>query len=204
VAVLAALGPILILGLNRVSAMPNLVLRPLDLGPSCVAQGSPRTPDGAVGRAIVQRVSCDGTILNIEVEVFSPRSTAAPVNMERRHLTRNVDAEDISEAPLTTRAGVPLPGWRIVRASEPAFVAAAGLWIDGRPSSPGLAMRLAMGRTSITGEADAPVLVVIAPVVDWAHTDLRAKSELERRIASLLEAHPEIGDQVRVLAKAGR
>jgi exosortase A len=204
VAVLAALGPVLILGLNRASAMPNLVLRPLDLGSSCVVQGRPTTPDGAVGRAIVQRVSCDGTILNIEVEVFSPRSTAAPVNMERRHLTRNVDADDISEAPLTTQAGAPLPGWRVVRASEPAFISAAGLWIDGRPSLPGLAMRLGMARTSITGEADAPVLVVITPVVDWAHIDMRAKSELERRISSLLEAHPEIGDQVRGLAKGGR
>jgi exosortase/archaeosortase family protein len=204
VAVLAALGPVLVMGLNRASAMPNPALKPLDLGSSCVAEGPPVTPDGAVGRAIVQRMSCDGAAMTVEIEVFSPRSTAAPINMERRHLTRAVDADDISEAPLTTTSGDPLPGWRIVRGNQPAWLAVAGLWIDGRPTVPGLAMRLSMGRTSVTGEADAPVLIVIKPAANWAQTDLRTRLEMEQRISALLMAHPEIEDQIRVLAKSGR
>jgi exosortase A len=205
VAALAALSPVLVLGLDRASAMPDLALRPLDLAPSCVAQGAPAMPAaGATGRAIVQRVSCDGTVMNVEVEAFSPRSTAAPVNAERRHLTRLPDAEDMSEAPLRSTGGAPLPGWRFILASDPAFVAAAGLWIDGEPTAPGMAMRLRMARTSVTGGSFAPVLVVITPVADWPNVDMRQRRELEEQITELLKAHPEIDDQVRAIAKGAR
>jgi hypothetical protein len=149
-------------------------------------------------------MTCDGTVMNIEIEVFSPRSTAAPVNAERRHQTRITDADDISEAPLTTRAGAPLPGWRLIRANDPAFTAAAGLWIDGEPTTPGVTMRLRMARTSVTGGSYAPVLIIITPVADWAHVDTRQRQDLEYRIAAVLEAHPEIGDQVRAIAEAAQ
>ena len=48
VAALAALGPAIVLGLNQASAMPEMALKPLDLTPSCVAEGAPATP-AAVG-----------------------------------------------------------------------------------------------------------------------------------------------------------
>lgn len=205
VAALAAVGPVIVLVLNQASAMPNVVLKPLDLAPSCVDQGTPSMPAaGVAGRAIVQRVTCGGIAMNIEIEVFSPRSTAAPVNAERRHLTRLPDADDISEAPLETRAGARLPGWRFIRANDPAFVATAGLWIDGQPTTPGMAMRLRMARTSVTSVSYAPVLIIITPVADWAHVDARQRQDLEHRIADLLEARPDLGDQVRALAAGVR
>ena len=205
VAALAALAPVLVLGLNEASAMPDMTLKPLDLAPSCVADGAPSVPvAGASGRAIVQHVTCDGTAMTIEIEVFSPHSTAAPVNGERRHLTRYPDAEDTSEAPMLTRAGGPMPGWRFVRASDPPFFAAAGLWIDGQPRTPGIAMRLLMARTSVMGASYAPVLIVITPVEDWPKFDIRKRPGLERQITDLLEAHPEISDQVRVIAAGAR
>ena len=203
VAALAALGPVLVLGLDRASALPEVALRPLDLAPACVNQGGPSMLPSVVGRAIVQPVNCGGTVMNIEVEVFSPRSTAAPVNAERRRLTRYPDAEDMSEAPIVTRAGSPLPGWRFIRASDVAFLAAAGLWVNGRPATPGLRMRLSMARTSVSGGAVSPVLVVITPVEDWPKFDMRQRAVLEHQIAGLLET-PAIGDQVVMIAKSGR
>jgi exosortase A len=205
VAALAALGPLIVLVLSQASAMPDMALKPVDLSPSCVNLGAPTIPEGSPGRAIVQRVNCDGTVMTVEFEVFSPRSTAAPVNAERRRLTRLPDADDTSEAQVTTKAGGPMPGWRLIHANDPAFVAAAGLWIDGKPTTPGLAMRLRMARTSLTGEAYAPVLIVITPVVpDWEHVDMRQQKDLEQKITALLETHPEIGDQVRAVAKGVR
>ncbi len=203
VTVLAALAPVLVMGLNHASAMPDMALKPLDLAPSCVNQGAPvAAATGSNGRAIVQRVTCGAIVMNVQVEVFSPRSTAGPVNAERRRLTRLPDAEDLTESPLMTRAGGPLPGWRFITADEPAFVTAVGLWIDGKPTTPGVAMRLQMARTSVTGGSLAPVLVIITPVANWKALDARQRDNLGRQIAALLETHPEIGDQILALAKS--
>jgi exosortase A len=206
VAVAAALGPLVVTGLTTASATPVAVLQPFDLAPACVNEGSAGTPSwGSVGHAIVQRVRCGVTEMNVETEVFPSRSTAAPINAERRHLTRSPDADDVSEAPVLTKTGAALPGWRFIRADSPGFfVAAAGLWIDGQPATPGLRMRLLMARTSVTGVNHAPVLVTITPVVDWQHVDAARQQALERQIAALLEDHPGIGDHVRKIAEAGR
>jgi exosortase A len=206
VAAAAAVGPLLVLGLNHASATPEAALRPLDLAPTCVDQGPPAIPAaGSVGRAIVQRVSCDGTAMNIEIEVFASRSTAAPVNAERRRLTRSPDADDVSEAPVLTKSGAVLPGWGFIRADSPEFfVATAGLWIDGEPATPGLRMRWQMAKSSVTGVRYAPVLVTITPVADWQHVDVARQHQLERQIAALLEAHPDVGDQIRAAARGLR
>jgi exosortase len=206
VAAAAAIGPVVVLGLNQASAMPEAALRPLDLAPTCVNQGAPAIPAaGSVGRAIVQSVSCDGIAMNIVLEVFSSRSTAAPVNAERRRLTRSPDADDVSEAPVPMKSGAVLPGWRFVHADSPGFfVATVGLWVDGEPSMPGLRMRLQMAKTSVTGVTYAPVLVTIIPVADWHHVDVAQQHRLERQIAALLEAHPDIGDQIRAAAREVR
>ncbi len=214
VAVLACLGPAIVLGLDQASATPNVALKPLDLSPTCVALGASATPvpatldgtpgEGRPGRAIVQHVKCGGTEMIVQIEVFSPRSTAAPINAERRRLTRPKEADDVSEVPLTTSDGAALPPWRLIRANEPAYVAVAGLWIDGKPATPGMSVRLGMARTSVFGGAEAPVVVTITPVADWAKIDMRQKQELEHQIAELLAAHPEIGGQIQALAEAAR
>jgi hypothetical protein len=207
VALLACLGPAVVLGLNQASATPNIALKPLDLSPTCVNLGAPTTPvptaqEGTPGRSLAQRMNCGGTEMIVRIEVFSPRSTAAPINAERRRLTRPKEADDVSEVPLTTRDGATLPPWRLIRANEPAYVAVAALWIDGKPAAPGMAMRLGMARTSVFGGADAPVVVAITPVADWARIDMRKKQELEHKLSDLLRAHPEIGAQIQAIAAA--
>jgi|HubBroStandDraft_1064217.scaffolds.fasta_scaffold05715_5 exosortase A len=201
VAALAAFCPMIVLGLNQASAAPDVALRPLDLSPSCVNQGAPNlVASGTPGRTIVQRVDCGGTPMTIQIEVFAARSTAGPINAERRHLTRIGGAEDWSEAPMIARNGEPLRPWRLVRGSDPSYLAAAGLWINGEPMPPGIAMRLGMARSSVFGGASAPVLVVITPTADWKHIEEKQKTALEKQIAAMLEARGGIGDQVRAIA----
>ena len=199
----AAIGPVIILGLNRAKAMPEAALRPLDLAPDCVNQGAPAIPaPGSSGRAIVQTVNCGGTVMNIQLEVFASRSTAAPVNAERRRLTRSPDVDDVSEAPVLAKSGTVIPGWRFIRADSPEFfVATAGLWVDGEPAAPGLRMRWQMAKSSVTGVTYAPVLVTITPIADWRHVDVAQQHRLQHQIAGLLEAHPEIGEQIRRAAR---
>jgi exosortase A len=205
VAVLAALGPAVVLGLNEAVAAPDVALRPLDFSPFCSNEGAPVPPaPGTPGRTIVQHMNCDGIGMTVQFEVFSPRTTAGPVNAERRHLSRPAEADDLTEGPVTAPNGDPLRPWRLIRANEPAYVSAAGLWIDGTPTTPGLATRLNMARTSVFGGASAPALVVITPAVDWSHVDMREKKALENRISALLEARPDIGDQIRGIAQSAR
>jgi hypothetical protein len=136
--------------------------------------------------------------------VFPPRSTAAAVNAERRHLTHGPDRNDVSDMPLRTPAGEKVAGWRLIRGAQPAYLAAAGMWIDGKPMTPGLAMRVRMAWDSVSGGMVAPAVVVIMPVADWPLVDARRSGELEQQISELLEAHPEIGGEVRAMVAAVR
>ena len=197
-------GPVVALALNLTPAAPGLALRPLDLSPSCVTVATRAMPlPDSPGPVLEQRANCGGTAMTIQIEVFSPRSTAAPVNAARRRVTHMPDAEDVSEGPLTTASGEPILPWRLFRANQPAFVAAAGLWIEGEPAAPGMAMRLRMARDSVTGVNYPPVLVTITPVADWPHVDPRRRAELERQLRDLFQAHPGIGDQIRAMASGG-
>ena len=199
VVLLAACGPAAVFGLNQAAAAPNVMLRPLDLTPSCVTVG--QLASVSPGRAIIQHVTCGRTPMTIKIEVFSRRSTAGPVNAERWHLTRPPEADDTTDVPLTTLAGGTVPGWRLVQATQPTFLAAAALWIDGEPTAPGITMRLRMARASLFGGIYAPVLVVVTPLADWPLVDARREGELGRQITDLLDAHPEIGAQLRAMAK---
>ena len=204
VAIVAAFGPMVALSLNRASAAPEAVLKPLDLAPACANTGAPTMLVSALSQAIIQHAICGGIPMTVQIEVFSRRSTAAPINAERRHLTHPAAAEDVSEAPLNAPGGNYLRPWRVVRANDPSFVGAAGLWIDGEPTPPGMMMRLRMARTSVFGGSFAPVLVVMTPAVDWSRIDMRQKQKLEQQIAVLLESHPEIGEQIRAIAQQAR
>ena len=203
-AVLAAAGPVIVMGLTTAATLPATALRPIDLSPACVAAGPAIPAPGGLGPAVLQRVNCAGLPLNVRVEVFSPRSTAAPINAERRRLTRLPDADDISEAPLTAEAGAAGDGWRLIRANKPAYLAAAAMWIDGVPTLPGMAMRLHLARTSLTGLSQAPVLVTIVPVLDWGGIDIGRLRDLETRLSAIVGARRDIGEQVRAIVREVR
>jgi exosortase/archaeosortase family protein len=204
VAALAALGPLLVAGLNSASAAPDIALRPLDLSPICANEGAPTVPANTPGRALIQRMNCDGIPLMAQIEVFSPRTTAGPIYAERRRLTHVGNADDWSEGPLKARNGDPMPPWRIIRGNEPAYVVAAGVWIDGGPAMQGIAARLKMAHDSLLGGAKAPVLVVITPIADWPNVDARQKRALENRVAAVLEARTDNSAQVEAIANASR
>ena len=203
VAAAAAIGPLATIGLTQAAAAPRLAPKPLDLGSTCRAIG-PAVPDqgGGPGRAVTQRVECGEDKLDILVEVFAPRTTAAPIAAERRRLTRAPDVEDVTETALATEPHDPIRVWRLVRSNQPAHATAIGVWIDGEPARLGFAMRTTLARTSLTGTDFAPVIVAITPAVDWPHLDMREGRALDMRLTVFLQSHPEIDAQVREIAAA--
>jgi exosortase A len=201
VALLSLAGPGVALALNASGGVPKAPPGALTLTGCTPFAGLPvRVPDGDLGRASAQSMNCDGFKISVLTEVFSPRSTAAPVNAERRRLTRLPDADDTSEVPIPMEGGGSVPGWRLVITNEPATVSAAGLWIDGEPAVLGLPMRLHMAESSLRGSAYAPVLVSIAPQIDWSRSGLEERMAAQKSLSRLIAAHPEIGSQVKDIA----
>ena len=203
VVLLAAAGPLSVFALGQASAsMPPLTLKPLDFSPACLNTGATITPPpGMIGQTMAQQVDCGGIVLNVLVEVFPPRSTAGPVGAEQKRLTRPTSPEDSSETVLAPGDNTVPSAWHIVASTEPAFVAAAAVWINGETFSPGMAMRLAMARTSVFGTAFAPVLVVVIPAANWTHVETAEKRRMAERIALFVRETPGIGDQIREISK---
>ncbi len=203
-AALAAMGPLAVAGFNAPPSIAAGVLRPIDLGPACVASGPASPIPGAEDTALSQRVVCGGLPLTVRVDVFSRRATAAPINTARRRLTRAPDADDITETPLADEAGASAHGWRLVRSNKPAFVAATALWIDGERTLPGMALRLKLARTSLTGLSQNPVLVTLTPAVDWAGVDVNRRKDIENRLSRIAGTAQTVDAQTRAIGGAAR
>jgi exosortase A len=201
VAAAAAIGPLTVLGLDTAAATPrDLALKPLNVAPACRDSGATVSPSpGTIGQSIVQQVDCGGMRFNIQIEVFAARATFGPVIRELRRLTRPVEAEDTTEARV---AGNGFRSWRIVTSTEPFFVAAASVWIDGRPETLSMATRFQMARSSVLGGALAPVLVTVVPVIDWSHPGGMDARQLSERINDFLREAPGLSEQVHDIAEA--
>ncbi len=188
---IAGISPVAAMLLDRSANVVSQRLLPLAPGPSCTTSpGQPpdRPRAAAGGVAIDQRIACaDGTLYDVHIAAFSPRSAAGPVLAERRRLGRAPDGEEILEAWLE-----PEPhAWRLLIGTEKPFAMALGLWIDGAPSMGGLAVRASMAWTSLTGGHNAPIVVSVTPVVAWETMTPPVRQKTEADLKAFLQAHAD-------------
>ena len=196
-ATVAASMPTLAAGLALATEMPSGLSMDIDPGPGCLTVPDAGTPP-AERRVRTQRVACGNAVMDLAWEAFSPRVTAAPVMAERRRLCVRAETEGLQEEWLDTAGGLPST-WRLMRSSEPAFITAVSVWIDGKPVRPGLAMRARMALNSLLGSAHAPLVMTVTPAADW---DKLPPAQLEATQASLsafLLSHPHLADRVGTL-----
>ena len=85
-----------------------------------------------------------------------------------------------------------------------AFVAATALWIDGERTLPGMALRLKLARTSLTGLSQNPVLVTLTPAVDWAGVDVNRRKDIEIRLSRIAGTAQTVDAQTRAIGEAAR
>ena len=198
--VLAGIGPAVAVQFDQAAA-PAIAadLATLVPGEGCSMQPAPLTEGlGAPGRVIVRRVRCaDGTIV-LTIEVFSPRSTPNRLLTEQRRLTM-LGTEDAQSRPLPI-ANAPPRTWRIVETTKPYNIVATSLWVDGRPSQGGLAMRVRQGLNSIVGSGVAPVLVVVKPEADILGEGGDRVAQSERSITTFLQSQTDLSNQIARLA----
>jgi exosortase A len=192
--VLAAICPITSAGLAMTNAARVSLPDSIAVGLDCtIVAGVPADPHAT--RVRTQRVACADVTMDMTWEVFPPRVTAGPVMLERRRLCRQAETESLSEAWLPD-TGDQHRAWRIFRSDEPTSIIAASIWIDGRPSRPGLAMRVRMALDSLFGSSFAPMLMTVAPAVAWQTMTPVARQRAEASVVRFLQEHPDLDVRV--------
>jgi exosortase A len=184
---LAAIGPAVASSLMIIKTTPVVMPSSIAVGPECLVE--PVT--SATGS---QRVTCDGETMEMRWEAFSPRATAGLVMAERRRMVSRVLTEALSENWLAASA------WRIMQSTDPAYVIAVAVWVDGKPVRPGLAMRLRLALNSLTGSAYAPMVVTVTPVVDWATRDAAVIGSAQASLPRFLLTHTALDHTIGALS----
>ncbi len=196
IVIVAAIGPLVGSGLTVAAATSVATPSRIDVGPDCEVQPV-ASAEGAAVRS--QRVVCGAVALDMSWEAFSPRSTAAPLMSARRKMMAGARTEGIQENWLHQSDGT-FNAWRVMKSSNPAYVIATSVWIDGRPVRPGLGMRARMALNSLIGSAYAPMVVTVTPVVDWQSRNGSELEAAEDALPHFLLNHPGLDETVGALS----
>jgi exosortase A len=168
---------------DRTIAMP-----PPIAGDGCTSQPAPLTAGlGVPGRLIVQRFVCGAELVELNVEVFSPRIAASVLLAEQRRLTGE-GSEDAETHSMT------LPNWWLISTKGPDRLSATSLWLAGGPAPHGLSLRARQALHSVFGSQSRPVLAVLVAAGDWAALGQVGRTEAERGIMAFLASHPELSE----------
>lgn len=160
VILLLAAGPAAAMLLAR-QATPALFTEALTFAapPGCTVDPAPAPVLPA--QRITTTLSCAGQQLVVTVEAFPRRSTANSLMRERRRITGELSAEEVTTAALST-AQEGSGDWSLIHTVGPARSVAVASWTDGAPAPDGMAGRIRQARDSLFGTAYAPVLVAAA------------------------------------------
>jgi hypothetical protein len=149
--------------------------------------------------AIRFSVQCGGQAFAVQIAAFPARSTARALVVERRRITEELGAEDVSVAPLDG-IGPGRGDWTIVRTTDPNRTTAFASWIDGQPSRSGFAARVAQARDSLFGAELAPVLFTITALEPPQALPKQRRTTLDR-IRALIEAQSGLDGQISRLSR---
>jgi hypothetical protein len=178
----AASGPL--------SALPSL-----EIPPGCARAGEPvRASPSRLSLA----VACDGYVFDIAVETFSPRSTASAIVQERRRLTAELAAEDVTVSPLISNGGE--GDWTLVQTTEPTGTTAIAVWLRGRPAPSGLTGRLEQARDSVLGGTHAPVLMSIS-ARQPGRVSVESQRQLVAALQKLIKAQADLTTRIEALSR---
>jgi len=134
------------------------------------------------------------------VQAFPPRTNSARVIAAERAVTGEAGDEAFIST-LQVPGGVP-ENWRLVIPADRTRATVAALWIDGKPSSGGLARRIAMARDSLAGSAFAPVLVSISTQLPHPQAVNGEDQRALETMRAFLMSQPKFSEQIAELASA--
>ncbi len=192
--VLVGIGPAIAMAIDARS-----VATPLSGFPSWQTPAGCEAPQQGTAPSSSVRftVRCGELAFDVEVAAFPARSTAGALVVQRRRITEELGAEDLSVMPLDD-VGADRGDWTIAQTTDPNRVTAYASWVDGLPVASGLAARVAQARDSIMGANHVPILLTITTkepprasaqsrraAMDQLRTLVAAQTNLNREIARL-------------------
>lgn len=200
VCVVAVLGPTVALALEPSGELMPRAVASLDLGPECGP--APGTPAGSLqdAKGMTRRLSCYGMVVQLRMHVLSTHVTAGPLFAAERRMLAAMQSEEgwlsawVPAAPGQARV------WRLLETPGLSKAMAVAMWVDGKPTKPGLADRLRMAWTSIVGARFSPVLITMKPEVDWSALTAEQRQEAEHRFIQVLQNCPDLTRQVQRIA----
>jgi exosortase len=163
--------------------------------PGCTKPVAAAAPSSAIRFS----VRCDAQAFAVQIAAFPARSTAGALVVERRQVTEELGAEDVSVAPLEG-IGPGRGEWTIVRTTDPDRTTALASWIDGQPSRSGFAARVAQARDSLFGADHVPVLFTITALEPPDALPAERRRTLDQ-IRALIEAQPGLAAELRQLSR---
>ena len=195
--VLVGLGPATALVIDARSAEPTLSGQlVLQLPPGC-GQEPARTDKLSPSRHMI--VTCGADRFEVGLTAFPARSTSSAMVVERRRVTQEIGAEDVTIAPLATADASEIGYWTLVQTTDPNRTTAFASWVDGKPAASGLNGRIAQARNSIMGTDYVPVLVTVTTSEGAMSSTWQRRMTLAS-LKALLGAQRNLNEQVAVLS----
>ncbi len=155
------------------------------------------------GQLALAHVRCDDIDFHVAVSTFSPRSSAAPIILERRRLTRPRHIENVAETAIISSLGEST-NWRMFRSTGPSFFALAGVWIDGELSRVDFSMRIKQAVASVSRSPYVPALVVVSSPVNLDSVSPEARRKIEHQMVQFVLVRGKVDEQMRAATRQGR
>jgi hypothetical protein len=89
--------------------------------------------------------------------------------------------------------------WLLTRTTRPGPMIATAIWVDGQPSTGGLATREHLAWTSLMGARVTPVVIAVSPELDHVRMTPAARDTIRKRLIALL-AQADLGSQIEHIA----
>lgn len=193
---LAIAAPVAAVSLDRVAAASGVSL-PFTAPAGCIAgEAGPRPAPLAAANGAMRVFRCAGGEISLTLAALPARTDPGLVLRAMRALTGEAGADDVVVAPLAAKP------WRLIKTRSeteaPFQTVAAAIWIAGKPSGPGLALRLRQALRSLRGGDGVPLIAVLAPAEGLGEEAAAA------RLTAALAAAPHLGADLAALSAAAR
>ena len=177
--VLVGIGPAIAMAVDARSGAPTLHgALTFDLPPGCTQHYT-----SAVAKETMSSrrsvIACGDDQFELALEAFPARSTSSAMVAERRRVTQEIGAEDVTVAPLATAASN--GSWTLVQTTDPNRTTAWASWVDGKPAAGGLSGRFEQARDSLLGTDHLPFLITASA----AEPPMRSTQQRRETMAAL-------------------
>ena len=139
-------------------------------------------------------IRCGDRVFEVQIMTFPARSTASALVVERRKITQEIGAEDVTIAPLGN-GGDDAGTWLAVQTTEPNRLTAVASWVDGKPVRSSFAGRLAQARDSLLGAEYAPVLMTVSTQEAERASPQQRRAALDG-LRALVNAQPDLDVEI--------